>query len=71
MKLRIRKMHLSLFFFEHQYLTYYNILTSEMFYAYSQHSDLVNSFSDFFVGPSIHFKHKSFPVFCHKIQSRP
>ena len=31
-KLRIKKKHFSLLFFEHQYLTYYNRLTSEFFY---------------------------------------
>ena len=51
MKLRIRKMHFSLLFFEHGYLTCYNRLTSSIFYTYSQHSDLVI----FLVGPSFHF----------------
>ena len=51
MKLRIRKMHFSLLFFEHGYLTCCNRLTSGIFYTYSQHPDLVNCVSDFFVGP--------------------
>ena len=55
MNLRIRKMHFSLLFYEHRYLTYYNRLTSGIFCTYNQHSDLVNSVSDFFVGPSFHF----------------
>ena len=42
MKLRIRKMHFSLLFFEHGYLIYYNRLTSGIFYTYRQYSDLVN-----------------------------
>ena len=50
MKLRIRKMHFSLLVFEHQYLTYYDRLTSESFYTYSQHSDLVQCVSDFHYG---------------------
>ena len=49
MKLIIRKMHFSLLFFEHGYLTYYNRLTSGIFYTYSQHSDLVNCVSDFYL----------------------
>ena len=49
MKLRISKKHFSLLFFEHGYLTYYNRLTSGIFNTYSQHSDLVNSVSDFFL----------------------
>ena len=48
MKLRIRKMHFSLLFFEHGYLTYYNRLTSGIFYTYRQYSDLVNCVSDLF-----------------------
>ena len=55
MKLRIRKMHFSLLFFEPRYLTYYHRLTSGIFYTYSQNSDLVKPASDFFVGPSFHF----------------
>ena len=48
MTLRIRKMDLLLLFFEHRYLTYYIRLISEIFYTYSQHSDLVNCVSDRF-----------------------
>ena len=48
MKLRIRKMHFSLLFFEHGFLTYYNRSTSGIFSTYSQHSDLVNCVSDSF-----------------------
>ena len=36
-----KKMHFPLLFFEHQYLAYYNRLTSEIFNTYSQHSHLV------------------------------
>ena len=48
MKLRIRKMPFLLLFIEHQYLTYHGRLTSEIFYTYCQHSDLVNIVSDLF-----------------------
>ena len=40
-------MHVLLLFFEHRYLAYYRRLTSEIFFTYSQHFDLVNSVSDF------------------------
>ena len=76
MKQRTRKMHFLLLFFEHQYLTYNNRLTSEVFYTYSRHSDLVNCVSDFFfVGLSFYLiksrkiilkNHKSFPFFVTK-----
>ena len=46
-KPRIEKMHFQLLFFEHQYLAYYDRMTSEVFDTYSQHSDLVNCVSDF------------------------
>ena len=39
---RIQKKHFSLLFFEHQYLAFYNSLTSEMFNTQRKHSDLVN-----------------------------
>ena len=40
-------MHFSLLFFEHQYLAYYDSLTSEIFNTQRKHSDLVNCVSDF------------------------
>ena len=46
-KPKIQKMHFSLLFVEHQYLAYYNSLTSEVFNTQRKHSDLVNSVSDF------------------------
>ena len=47
-KPRIQKMHVPLLFFEHQYLEYHERLTAKIFDTYSQHSDLVNSFTFFF-----------------------
>ena len=46
-KPRKQKMHFPLLFFEHQYLAYYDRLTVDIFSTYSQHSNLVNSVSDF------------------------
>ena len=46
-KPRIQKIHFSLLFFEHQYLAYYNNLTSEIFSAQRKHSNLVNCVSEF------------------------
>ena len=46
-KPRIKKMHFSLLFFEHQYLAYYDSLTSEIFKTHRKHSDLVKFVSDF------------------------
>ena len=56
MKPRIQKTHFSLLFFEHRYLPYYNILTSEIFNTYKQHPFPVNCVSDFFyLGPGFNF----------------
>ena len=50
------KMPFSLLFFGHQYLAYYNRLTSEVFKINSKLSYLVNSVSDpFYIQPGFHF----------------
>ena len=46
-KPKIQKNHFSLLFFEHQYLAYYDSLTSEIFNTQRKHSELVNCVSDF------------------------
>ena len=48
-------MHFSLLFFEHQYLAYYDSLTSEIFNTKKKLSDLVNSVSDFLCRASFLF----------------
>ena len=42
----IQKIHFSLLFFEHQYLAYYDSLTSEIFNTQRKLSDLVNCVSN-------------------------